>query len=642
MSVLASLAHAQSTGFSLDTLFARHADLFDSVIQHREDYRLQILYTRIDRDENNAPHLTTYSFDADKYYYYCASMIKLPACALTLEKLNNLAAYRVDMLDSLGVDSIWCTELNEQNLMLGTPYSCLGHYIKEMLMISNNYAFNPVYDFLGQQYFQERLHEIGLNSAVISNRFAACDTTQNRLCDPLSLYDRHTHQRKYYQPCINNERRQFYNGGLDPQVGIGYLDAGNQLVNEPKDFRYVNYISLSDLHRFLTKVILPETQTRDERLNLTRRDYQYMYKCMGIFPRESAYPKLDSVHYPDNYMKYFVGLDSGAYTMPDNIRIFNKVGQAYGFMTDCSYVADTLNKVEFFLSCSMYLNADAILNDGIYEYDQTGFPFFHNLFNAIYSEELARHKQYAPQLRLPDFSDTLLVKPQPVTWVKVDTSKTMPEIEAVLCSLADSMWRDRRLYINYDNPNADEIFYRNLSIALRMKASLDYTFDELKQKHISIAASDDKHFRVFSWDKNSPYSNYAYMQFTGTNGHVILKKPSDFKENATLPKLAYTNIYQVRGKAGNIYMLLGHTSAATGASEYLQAYRCKDGKPEKVKLFSFDKNLYTDLLVEKRTGKEHISYDAKLKTIKFSMIVKSGKKVKNRLVKLKFDGWVFK
>ena len=206
MSLLASLAHSQGTGFSFDTLFARHTELFDSVIQRRDDYRLQILYTRIDRDANNVPHLATYSYGADKYYYYCASLVKLPACALTLEKLNNLAQYRVDMLDSLGVDSIGCTELNANSLMLGTPYSCLGHYIKEMLMVSNNRAFNPVYDFLGQQYFQERLHQIGLNSAVISNRFAACDTTQNRLCDPLSLYDRHTHHLKYYQQCINNEK----------------------------------------------------------------------------------------------------------------------------------------------------------------------------------------------------------------------------------------------------------------------------------------------------------------------------------------------------------------------------------------------------------------------------------------------------
>src|SRR5580698_9169003 len=50
-----------------------------------------------------------------------------------------------------------------------------------------------------------------------------------------------------------------------------------------------------------------------------------------------------------------------------NTRAFNKVGWAYGFMTDCSYIQDTLNKVEFFISCTMYLNNDEILNDEVYE-----------------------------------------------------------------------------------------------------------------------------------------------------------------------------------------------------------------------------------------------------------------------------------
>ena len=639
MSLLASLAHSQGTGFSFDTLFARHADLFDSVVQHRDDYRLQILYTRIDRDANNAPHLTTYSYGADKYYYYCASLVKLPACVLTLEKLNDLAQYRVDMLDSLGVDSIGCTELNPNSLMLGTPYSCLGHYIKEMLMISNNRAFNPVYDFLGQQYFQERLHQIGLNSTVISNRFAACDTTQNRLCDPLSLYDRHTHQLKYDQPCINNERRQFYNGDLNPQVGIGYLGASNQLVNEPKDFRYVNYISLSDLHRFLTKVILPETQAPNERLNLTRRDYQYLYKCMGIYPRESAYPVLDSVHYPDNYMKYFIGLDSGTYTMPDNIRIFNKVGQAYGFMTDCSYVVDTLNKVEFFLSCSMYLNADGILNDGIYEYEQIGFPFFHNIFNTIYTEELTRHKPYQAQLQLPNFSDTLLVKPQPVTWIKVDTSKTMPEIEAVLCSLADSMWLDRKLYINYDNPNADEIFSRNLSMVLKTKASINYSFDELRKKNIMLLTSDDHRFRVLAWEGNKPEKYNTLLQFVDSAGRIRLKKPSDFKDYAELRHPGYKSLIQVHRSNGNIYLLAAKTD---DGGEHLLAYGLKDGKPDMLRVFLSNNKSYSQLEVAYMKGKQYLSYDAKHQSIIFPMIIKSGKKVKIHIVKLKFDGQVFR
>lgn len=635
---LSSAAYAQKVGFAFDSLFAAHGKIFDSIVQHKKDYRLQILYTRIDRDENNQPHLTTYSYDADKYYYYCASMVKLPATALTLEKINNIniGQYRVDMLDSLAVDSINCTELNPQNMMLGTPYACLGHYIKEMLLVSNNKAFNPVYDFLGQQYFQTRLHEIGCPSAVISNRFANCDTLQNRICNAISIYDRHTHLLKYSQPCISNERRQMYEGELDPQVGIGFIGSGNELINVPKDFRFSNYIKLSELHKFLTKIIFPQTQLATERLNLTRRDYQYLYKCMGMFPRESAYPALDSLQYPDQYMKYFMGNDSGVYTMPANLRIFNKVGQAYGFMTDCSYIVDTLNKVEFFLSCSMYLNADGILNDGVYEYDKVGYPFFHNLFNAIYAEELTRHKTYIPELQLPDFSDTLLVKPAPPYWLKIDTTKSMPEIEATLCRLADSMWADSRLFINYDKTKSDEIFYRNLSLALKNKKSISYTFSALRQKQISILTSDDQHLRIMSWNGGE---NNTLLQFIDSAGTIYLKKPADFKGYVELWHHGQKNLIQLHASNGNIYLL---TAQSEDGAEHMLAYGFKKGKPDMPKVFSFNNDLYSQLEVAYMNGKQFIEYNARRHTIRFLLITKSKGKYKTRKIKLKFDGYVFR
>jgi hypothetical protein len=643
--LLASLySHAQKRhDFSLEKLFAKYPESFDSIIAHKEDYRLQVLYTRIDRDASNIPHLTTYSYDADKYYYYCASMMKLPASALTLEKLNNLTKYRVTMLDSVGIDTIACSDLNPQSMMLGTPYSCLSQYIKEMLLVSNNNAFNPVYDFLGQYEFQERLHQLGYRSAVISNRYAGCDTIQNRYGDPVSLFDRETHRIKYAQPATVNTRRQFYEGDLSPLVGNGYL-GGGALINQPKSFLFANYIKLSELHKLLTKIIFPETQLPSEKLNLTHNDYQYLYKCMGMFPRECAYPAFDSIRYPDNYMKYFMGLDSNTYTMPSNIRIFNKVGQAYGFMTDCSYVVDTLNKVEFFLSCAMYLNADGILNDGKYEYDQTGFPFFHNLFNAVYDEELMRHKQFLPKLHLPDFTDTLLVKPvvKPI-WLKIDSTQDMSKIEATLVCLADSMWQDRKLYINYDNPTADEIFYRNLMIALRLPSSATYPFDALRQRNISIITSDDKKLRVFSWDKDSPYDNYALMQFMDSN-KVQLKRSNDFNEVST-PKLTYKKIYQLKEKSTPIYLLIGETSAASGGSGYLQAFGEKAGQPVRLKIFKenpANDMLYDAILVEKKTGKETITYDSKHKTLSYPVIIKSGRKIKTQTHKLRFDGTIFK
>lgn len=629
----------QRRDFSFDSLFAKYPEAFDSVLAHRSDYRLQILYTRIDRDAHNRPHLTTYDLDADKYYYYCASMMKLPACALTLEKLNDLSQYRVTMFDSLGIDSIACTQLSPEAMMLGTPYSCLSQYIKEMLLVSNNNAFNPVYDFLGQHAFQDRLHEIGCPRAVVSNRYANCDTISNRKCSPVSLFDRHTHQLRYIQPCIINERPQFYDGPLSPLVGDGYM-YGGALISAPKSFKYSNYIPLSELHRLLTRIILPETQPASERLRLTHNDYQYLYKCMGMFPRECAYPAFDSIHYPDSYMKFFIGLDTTTYTMPTNLRIFNKVGQAYGFMTDCSYVVDTLNKVEFFLSCSMYLNADGILNDGKYEYDQIGFPFFKNLFNAVYTEELTRHSDYKPILHLPDFTDTLLVKPGPPKWLRIDSTASAAQMEAVLIALADSMWDDRRLPINYDNPTSDEVFYRNLTIALRQPVSRLYPFDALRQKQISIATAADKKLRIFSWDKNSERENYALLQFAEGDKVTVSLPPSGREQT---PRLIYTNVYTLPAKTGTIYLLLGATGIGNGSTQYLQACTYQSGKVIAQDIFKSGevKKNYSALLVERTDSKQGIRYDSKRKTITYPLIIKSGKKIHTKMKKLKFDGEVF-
>ncbi|MBS1684427.1 MAG: serine hydrolase [Bacteroidetes bacterium] len=638
-----STAYAQhDRAFSFDSLFAKYPDAFDSVLAHKADYRLQVLYTRIDRDAHNAPHLTTYSLDADRYYYYCASMMKLPACALTLEKLNDLSQYRVTMFDSLGIDSIACTQLSPEAMMLGTPYSCLSQYIKEMLLVSNNNAFNPVYDFLGQRAFQDRLHEIGCPDAVVSNRYANCDTISNRKCSPVSLYDRHTHQLRYMQPCIINERPQYYDGPLSPLVGDGYMYGGT-LIGSPKSFRYSNYIPLSELHRLLTHIILPETQRLDERLRLTHNDYQYLYKCMGMFPRECAYPTYDSIRYPDSYMKYFMGLDTTACTMPANLRIFNKVGQAYGFMTDCSYIVDTLNKVEFFLSCSMYLNANGILNDGKYEYDQIGFPFFSNLFNAVYEEELTRHRDYKPVLHLPDFTDTLLVKPGPPKWLRIDSAASAEQMEAVLASLADSMWQDRRLPINYDNPTSDEIFYRNLSIALRQKAAVSYPFDALRAKHITMLSSPDQKLRVFNWDRDSERSNYALLQYIDS-GQVTLFPLDDLAKEMS-PKLTYKQLYSLRARSGTIYLLLGETDPGTGGTQYLQALSLHIGKLVNAPVFQSEaggKRRYDALLVERHDTKQGIRYDARHKTLSYPQITRTGHKIRVQSRKLKFDGEVFK
>lgn len=84
--------------------------------------------------------------------------------------------------------------------------------------------------------------------------------------------------------------------------------------------------------------------------------------------------------------------------MPKHIRVFNKVGWAYGFLTDVSYVIDVKNNLEYMLSATIYVNSDEVLNDSKYDYEEIGQPFMKQLGESIYQYEKNRTRKYVPNL----------------------------------------------------------------------------------------------------------------------------------------------------------------------------------------------------------------------------------------------------
>jgi hypothetical protein len=115
-------------------------------------------------------------------------------------------------------------------------------------------------------------------------------------------------------------------------------------------------------------------------------------------PQESQFPQYTATEYWPTYVKFLLyGSEKNAVVSP-NIRLFNKVGDAYGFLIDGAYVADFKNGVEFILSAVLYCNEDGILNDDKYDYDSIGFPFFKALGTAVYETELKRKKTVIPSL----------------------------------------------------------------------------------------------------------------------------------------------------------------------------------------------------------------------------------------------------
>lgn len=118
-----------------------------------------------------------------------------------------------------------------------------------------------------------------------------------------------------------------------------------------------------------------------------------------MFPKECQLNDIDSSQNYDAYCKFLMyGADKNI-VIPNTIRIFNKIGIAYGFITDIAYFVDFGNNIEFALSATIYLNNDGIFNDDKYEYETIGFPFMKNLGKEIYDYELKRERKFKPDLK---------------------------------------------------------------------------------------------------------------------------------------------------------------------------------------------------------------------------------------------------
>jgi hypothetical protein len=216
---------------------------------------------------------------------------------------------------------------------------------------------------------------------------------ENRHTNPFRFYK--DGQVIYEQPLVNNPT-PFNQAKFEGMLGKGFI-KGEDLVEGPMDFTAKNYITVEALQGILKRVLFPEAMPAAERFNLTEADYAFLYKYMSMLPRESNYPAYDPAEYPDSYVKFLLYGNSKE-TIPGNIRIFNKIGNAYGFLIDNAYVVDFENKVEFMLTAVIAVNENEIYNDGTYEYDTVGYPFMRNLGKAFLAHELKRKKKHLPNL----------------------------------------------------------------------------------------------------------------------------------------------------------------------------------------------------------------------------------------------------
>lgn len=401
--LFAIFAHMTIQGFSQDknvltSLLESKPEYFGEILKNAEKYRLQIIYTQIDRDKKNRPTFTSYGFrNGTSEYFYPASTVKFPASLLALEKINNLKIKGLSKNSTMLTDAEFerhTPATRDTTSETGLP--SVGHYIKKILMVSDNDAFNRLYEFVGQEPFNETLHQKGYKNARIIHRLEVGMTPeQNRRTNPVRFFD--GEKLIYQQPMVVSSKN--YIPDTPIKLGKGYL-KGDSLVNEPFDFTAKNYFPLNEQQAILKAVLFPEAVDAQHRFNLTAEDYKFLYQYMSQYPTESTFPAYGSSQdYFPAYCKFLLyGGDKNAVINPD-IRIFNKVGDAYGFLLDNAYIVDFEKGIEFMLTAVILCNHDEIFNDSQYDYEKTGFPFMKHLGQTIYDFELTRPKKVKPDLR---------------------------------------------------------------------------------------------------------------------------------------------------------------------------------------------------------------------------------------------------
>ena len=284
---------------------------------------------------------------------------------MALEKLNKI--------DSPSIQTKYYVEGD-------TIESTFAKDISEIFAVSDNLANNRLVEFLGFEAINQNLREKGISPVRITHRLG--QRSDDLRTKPLIIYinDSTTGITSFILNKTPDELEL-----LEIKKGVGYYE-NEELVEVPFNFSQKNYYPISSQHNVLKRILFPNNFEETERFHISAEQRNFLLEAMHTVPQKAGY---DAITYYDSYCKFFLYGDTKE-NIPEHLEIYNKVGFAYGTLTDCAYVKDTENNVEFLLTATILVNKDGIFNDDAYEYEEIGIPFLAQLGREIYHQELNR------------------------------------------------------------------------------------------------------------------------------------------------------------------------------------------------------------------------------------------------------------
>lgn len=347
------------------------------IIKDKEDYEIQVMLTKVNHD-NTKIDFQNYQYQHDEnQYFYPASTIKLPIVVLTLKKINELRSKGSDI--TLKSKIILNNVDNYSNFKLKDSITSFQNLIADIFLVSDNSASNILIDFIGYNYFNDEMQNAGFDRTYLNHKFNP-DPYVNSTWQISDLDNNMISSINDNQKIIKADDKT---NGLDKGESRYF---NGEILDESLNFSEKNRFSITDMHNLIKYIFYPEIFDMANTFNLNVEDYDFIRYWMSRFTYEDIGEKfIGDEKFFETYNKFFIHGDEQSVSN-EQIRVYNKIGQAYGTSIDNGLIKNYQNNVEFILTSTIYTNKNKVINDNLYEYDDIAEPFLAKLSRAIYKE----------------------------------------------------------------------------------------------------------------------------------------------------------------------------------------------------------------------------------------------------------------
>jgi len=355
----------------------RKNDFLKEIIKDKEDYEIQILLTKINQ-YNSQVDFQEYKYQLDdNKYFYPASTIKLPIVVLALKKINELRSKGSEITLKSKITLNYKDDYSE--LVIRDSITSFQNLIADVFLVSDNSASNILIDFIGYNYFNDEMKNAGFHKTYLNHKFNP-DPYVNSTWQISDLDNNLISSLNDNQKIIKAD---------DMTIGLEkgekrYFEG--EILDESLNFSEKNRSSITDMHNLIKYIFYPEIFDSTNTFNLYVEDYDFLRYWMSRFTYEDIGEKfIGDEKFFETYNKFFIHGDEQSVSN-EQIRVYNKIGQAYGTSIDNGLIKNYQDNIEFILTATIYTNKNKVINDNLYEYEDIAIPFLAKLSRAIYNE----------------------------------------------------------------------------------------------------------------------------------------------------------------------------------------------------------------------------------------------------------------